>query len=860
MLLSALLLLVMGKTAAAPPATFVGGCRLRLAASESGGRMSAGGGGISHNRDRVCLMAAAGEEKEEEKMELAAEVVGAVTKATVGFAVDRAAATVSEEQGLPPRTRAASQQEWAGAKRKALVGLLGNFVAFLKTDDDASPPGNPPTLTAEGRQEGDRFGGGNSADPHQSSGGGGSSRSASPPSKETVAGVMVNGYWFPSLDAAAKAPAGKGFDFAEAAANAAAEAARAKERRRKMQAAKRRAAELARPKGVDFTCGAVLLSCPARHDNSGEGVAGDDDGVLEGVRQEEEEEKKGAVRLPLWRRWTVTVLERTGLMARAQQAGLRSKNAAGGLNDGGGRGGRGIGQARDCRTGTRVEALEEPVRGPAWALLNETYRNVEARGLELVESDWDFAAIITKQLAEWKRRGVGNSYQEALLKEVIELQTRALLRPISLPAEEGSLMVQLNATYRSIEESIGRLLPKQTKEQLSLLEALVRKLDDKGIGELSFDEVYRALLLGAVPPALVTDAVRLLAAGRPGEGGGAAFLSGEAAAQAYYGRDGGADGYHPEEMKRWVEVDEEGEDGATVGQLVVFYYLKMTRLVRAQRLPSRGVPAGKSSRVLPLTPTVRRLVVFQVTLASLAARLNDTQEISRVMTYTALAAETEVIENLREVLAGLQSNIRRSLEDMETELRQPPPPSVLQGAASYANNVARLAVAVAIDGFNNASRVFDASFEALAEPSRRTLLRSTELFPWQTWHQAWTNITKGEDNLFATAEPRLLEAALDGGGGDHHRRHHSLADHGTRNDEDGLNGGFDPSALLTSGGSSRRDRGRRGAGVVGEPAVEGPGGGGARPGRRRGLKRWKPEIAAESPGSGERGGQGACHG
>lgn len=35
-------------------------------------------------------------------------------------------------------------------------------------------------------------------------------------------------------------------------------------------------------------------------------------------------------------------------------------------------------------------------------------------------------------------------------------------------------MVQLNATYRSFEESIGRLLPKQTKDQLSLLEALLR--------------------------------------------------------------------------------------------------------------------------------------------------------------------------------------------------------------------------------------------------------------------------------------------------------------------------------------------------------------------------------------------------
>lgn len=76
-----------------------------------------------------------------------------MTKATVGFAVDRAAATVSEEQGLPPRTPPASQQESAGAKRKALAGLLGNFVAFLKADDDdASPVGNPLTLTAEGRQ------------------------------------------------------------------------------------------------------------------------------------------------------------------------------------------------------------------------------------------------------------------------------------------------------------------------------------------------------------------------------------------------------------------------------------------------------------------------------------------------------------------------------------------------------------------------------------------------------------------------------------------------------------------------------------------------------------------------------------
>eukprot|EP00752_Nemacystus_decipiens_P006677 g6004.t1 len=537
-------------------------------------------------------MATVDGDKEEEKMELAAEVVGAVTKATVGFAVDRAAATVSEEQGLPPPSRSTSQQESAGAKRKALVGLLSNFVAFLKADGPMEP--------------------------RPSAGG--------------------------------------------------------------PQAAQRRAAEAAKPKGIDFTCGAVLLSCPTPYQESDQEAGVSGGGGSAAAMQ--------PARLPLWRRLTLTIMEKTGLMARVQQAVRDSvpRMPREALMMVAGVTGAELAKREIA---AQVEALEEPVRGPAWALLNETYRNIEARGVELVESNWDFSALITKQLADWKRRGVGNSYQEALLKEVIELQTRALLRPISLPADEGSLMVQLNATYRNIEESIGRLLPEQTKEQLSLLEGLVRKLDDKGIGELSFDEVYRALLLGAVPPALVTDAVRLLAAGRPGEGGGAAFLSGEAG-QAYYGREGGGD----------------------------------------------------------------------VTLASLAARLNDTREVSRVMTYTALAAETEVIENLREVLDGLQTNIRRSLVDMETELKQPPPPSpsVLQGAASYANNAARSAVTVAIDGFNNASKIFDASFEALAEPSRRTLLRSSELFPWKTWYQAWTNITRGEDNLFAD-EHKLLSAA-----------------------------------------------------------------------------------------------------
>lgn len=64
------------------------------------------------------------------------QVVGAVTKATVGFAVGRAAATVSEEQGLPPPTR----PEVVFTKRKAVVGLLSNFVAFLRSDGPMEQP------------------------------------------------------------------------------------------------------------------------------------------------------------------------------------------------------------------------------------------------------------------------------------------------------------------------------------------------------------------------------------------------------------------------------------------------------------------------------------------------------------------------------------------------------------------------------------------------------------------------------------------------------------------------------------------------------------------------------------------------
>lgn len=65
-------------------------------------------------------------------------------------------------------------------------------------------------------------------------------------------GVMVNGYWYPSLAAAAEAPASTGFDFAEAEkAETIAEAARAKQERRQRMSS--------RSEVVPRSCVAVTL-------------------------------------------------------------------------------------------------------------------------------------------------------------------------------------------------------------------------------------------------------------------------------------------------------------------------------------------------------------------------------------------------------------------------------------------------------------------------------------------------------------------------------------------------------------------------------------------------------------------------
>lgn len=61
-----------------------------------------------------------------------------------------------------------------------------------------------------------------------------SSSTASKKNNENdVEGVMVKGYWFPSLAAAAKAPAGRGIDLSKATVEAAGSAARTEPRQRR---------------------------------------------------------------------------------------------------------------------------------------------------------------------------------------------------------------------------------------------------------------------------------------------------------------------------------------------------------------------------------------------------------------------------------------------------------------------------------------------------------------------------------------------------------------------------------------------------------------------------------------------------
>lgn len=80
-----------------------------------------------------------------------------------------------------------------------------------------------------------------------------------------------------------------------------------------LQANRRWVAEAALSKGVDFSCGAVLLSSPTPY------VLDDPDGASDAKSVAGVGGSAGDV-LPPWRRWTVNFMEKTGITARMQQA------------------------------------------------------------------------------------------------------------------------------------------------------------------------------------------------------------------------------------------------------------------------------------------------------------------------------------------------------------------------------------------------------------------------------------------------------------------------------------------------------------------------------------------------------------
>lgn len=80
-----------------------------------------------------------------------------------------------------------------------------------------------------------------------------------------------------------------------------------------IQAKRRWVAEAALPKGVDFSCGAVLLSSPTPY-------VLDDPVVASGNSSVTGVSGSAGEALPPWRRWTVNFMEKTGITARMQQA------------------------------------------------------------------------------------------------------------------------------------------------------------------------------------------------------------------------------------------------------------------------------------------------------------------------------------------------------------------------------------------------------------------------------------------------------------------------------------------------------------------------------------------------------------
>jgi hypothetical protein len=158
------------------------------------------------------------------------------------------------------------------------------------------------------------------------------------------------------------------------------------------------------------------------------------------------------------------------------------------------------------------------------------------------------------------------------------------------------------------EDSVTKLLPPDAKRRLRSVQAVARKLEQSGLGQLSVQDVYGAVSGGQTVPPVVLDVVRLLSL---------------ADATLYSSSSSSSSG------------------GNSIGT-------GSAALAKAAKDSYTGA---------------------EVTLAALVSKLNSTEKLTQAATYTALAAESEAIGALRTVLTSAQQYIGSALSGIELQLR-----------------------------------------------------------------------------------------------------------------------------------------------------------------------------------------------
>ncbi|KAG5189822.1 hypothetical protein JKP88DRAFT_267165 [Tribonema minus] len=338
----------------------------------------------------------------------------------------------------------------------------------------------------------------------------------------------------------------------------------------------------------------------------------------------------------------------------------------------------------------QVDALPAEVQPKARVLLNQTYVTLGEKASELVESGWEVVPLVTREVQQWMKRGVGNSELEVFLLDMVQLQhvttntatTHATsLRALRPPACRWSAscrstsaegLARLSSLSNNIDTTylmIHYLLPPEVVRRVLTLEAVTRKLDRQGLGALSVQDVYGVFTGSYAVPQALLDGVRLLSLAN-------ATASVVHAAHAQGGGGG-------------------GDAAAAYGG---------------------------------------------VTPEALVGGLNSTEKLAQAAKYTALVAESEAVSVLRAALEDTQRSINETLATFEHSLgqqrRQGVRPRPMRGAAAAAGaNPHRGTIVVPLQeaaitvtqaarsAFTRFSESVNSAFDKAADPVSRGLPR-----------------------------------------------------------------------------------------------------------------------------------------